>query len=283
MNKSMSPCLNATVSNDRNVALIFTGVNICIAVLASVSNSVALVAIWKGYTRNFKRTPKLLLSLFATNLVTVFVLVSFSMYLFIETFPRYCLFSAHLSAVAFLVLWSSTELFLVTLDRYFVIVNGVHYKLWKKHFPFLLVFEVMAMSGYSLFVYFSLCMLGCNFKLINLVCISSLITINMFVSFVVNFLLAKFVKMNLSLAGRTRNMEKSVVKTVNDITISEGICQAFVIVMMMLYIFSLTVLPSFENLNYIFLLFIQMFSLMKCGIVPLTYIFSNKRIIDSLC
>ena len=283
MNSSMSLCQNATVLHDKNVALIFTGVNTCIAVFATISNIVALVGIWRGYTGNFKRTPKLLLSLFATNLMTVFALTSFSMYLFIETFPRYCLFSAHVSAIVFLVLWSSTELFLVTLDRYLVIVNGVCYKLWKKHFLFLLVFEVIVMSGYSVFVYFSLCMLGCTFKLINIACIASLIAINLFVSFVVNLLLAKFVKKKLSLAGRTRNMEKSVVKTVKNITLSEGICQAVVIVMMILYIFSLRVSSFFEKLNYIFLLFIQMFSLMKCGIVPLTYIFSNKRIIESLC
>ena len=108
-----------------NIILIVVG--LASTIYALTANIVATVGIWLLYKQKMKRTPKLLLSLFATNCLTAFAVALLYLYRFIEGFLQSWYFSVHLSIVVFLILWSSTTVFLVTLDRFLLVIRGSCY------------------------------------------------------------------------------------------------------------------------------------------------------------
>ena len=283
MFNSVTQCFLRPSEHDQIISYIFPFANSVVAGYALVINFIALIGIWLVYKHTMKRTPKLLLSLFATNLLVVLAVASLSVYHFIDGFLQSWLFSAHILLIVFLVLWSSTNVCLVTVDRYLIVIHGTRYRLWKKYFHALVIAEFVTIACYSMFIYFSLKFMGCTVNFVNLSGVVVFITSNLVASFIANILLTRYIRMNTSLAGRTRNMERGVATTVTNMTISDGICQVLLIATTILYICSLTISSRLSKYVNVLLFLLPILSLLRCGTVPMTYILRNKRILNTLC
>ena len=283
MFNSLTRCFTHTSEHDNVFSSILTVVSISVTVYAFFVNIIAFIGIWLVYKKTLKRTPKLLLLLFATNLLFVFAVALLSVYHFIEEFLQSWFFPAHLALVLFLVLWSSTNLCLVAIDRYLIVIHGTRYQFWKKYFHALFFAEFVANIGYSVFIYFGFKFMGCKANYINLLGIVAFIAFHLVMSFVANILLARYIRLNMSILGRTNNMQKNVAKTVASMTIVDGTCQALLIIAMLLFICSVTMSTSLRKHGNLVLFSLTILSLFKCGSVPLTYILRNTRVRNMLC
>ena len=262
---------------------ILTVVSIASALYTFVINVFALIGIWLAYKQKLTRTPKLLLSLFATNLMVVFALVSLSMCHFIDDFHRSWLFSAHISVIVFLVLWSSTNLCLVTLDRYLLLVHGSRHQLLKESFMTCVFAQFVAVAGYSIIIYLGFKFMGCTVNLINLSGIVAFFSFNLCMSLVINIRLVRYIRMNTLIIERSNTMQRGLSKTLTAMTICDDVFLVLLIIVLVIFICSVTLSSGLSKFGPVILVSLSFLSLFKCGTVSLTYIFSNKKVIKALC
>ena len=282
MYNANSTCFNRTVPHDESTELIFTGMNAIIAIFGLLSNSFACIGIWLVYKKTLKRTPKLLLSLFVTNIIAVLAITSLSIYKFFKEIREFLLISAHVSLAVFLVLLSSTTLCLVTVDRYLIVRHGIRYRLWKKHFRNLATVTVITVAAFSSCLFFSLISKKCSLISMMIASIAVAIFFNLAISIAANILLFNFILSNITVIGRSNTKEITVAKTIKKMATFDVSCQTLVILAVSLYVGSIIAWTEIRKYEHVILLFIGTISLLKCGTVPLGYIFSNRRMIHQL-
>ena len=264
-----------------NFILIAAG--LVITIYALVANIVASVGIWRLYRRHMKRTPKLLLSLFATNLLTASAVASLYLYHFIEEFLQSWFFSVHLSIIAFSISWSSTIVLMVTLDRFLLVVRGNCYLYWKKNFCILTIVSGLVDASWSMYFYFGLKYLGCVTNLINLAVFGAILLINLILSLFTNIAMMRYVRKNVSLIGSTRvNMRNEVANTVFAMTMSSTCCQIVLISLLVVFVSSFAIEMAVAKYGGILIVLFIIFVLFNCGTIPLTYIVGNSRMLNTL-
>ena len=193
---------------------------------AFMFNFIALFVTWKVNRRQFSRTVKLLLASFATNIFVAFSVASLSFYLFHDKFIRTWYFSGHVSLVTFFLVCSSTNMFLVTVDRYLLVVRGSWYLRWKKNFHCISCTLTFITSGFVIPLYFVLRECSYSFAVVNLSVLAVYLYGTLFGSLLTNIVMMRFIRKQMSQIGSSRpNLKKKVSKTVCIMTVSVGFFQ----------------------------------------------------------
>ena len=283
MSSSIERCFHIASERTDDLIDVLSVINLIAAAYALIANCFAFHGIWLIYKSDLTRTPKLLLFLFAINIVTTIAVALLPIYHIIDTYFQSWFFSLHIILIVILVLWSSSNCCLVSIDRYFIVKHGSQYRLWKKYFHVLYFGEIFIISSYAIYLYISLQFMDCTTNKINFSSIAVFISLNMALSIFSNLLLTTYLKNNISLAGRIHNLDRSIIKSVMKMTFSDLIFQLVQVSTMITYgcvvIFS-TKLSVYSNFIVYLLAVISVF---HCGIVPLYYILINERVLKIFC
>ena len=252
--------------------------SIIVTICSITANTLASFGVWSLYRRPMGRTPKLLLSLFVTNCLTVFAVVSLCLYRFTEEFQQLFYYSIHISIIAFLTLWSSEMVFLVTLDRYLIIVRGRWYLLFKKSFPFLLFGCAFIISTFSAYMFYAMTYMGSTANIIHLLVYGGILAINLTLCLLFNVKMLIYVRRKLTLVGSIGvGLRNSVAKTVFSMTLSSTFCQTFQITVLEFFVTSILTKSNISNCGYMLGILFIYCVMTHAGITPLIYFLRNKR------
>lgn len=278
MFNAITECLLRRNGYDDVTDITLTVIGITNTVYVVAVNIVAFVAICLLYGRHLKRTPKLLLSLFATNLLIALAVTSLLVYHLVVEFRQSWFFSAHMSSIVFLILWSSTNVFFVTIDRYLLVVRGRRYLFWKKNFNVFFIVAIISIAGFSVYFYFGLKLMGCTTNAINLTIFSLILLTNLVASSISNAAMMKYLRKNVSGIGSRSNVRNDIAKTVYAMTVTAGFCQSAMVVLMVFYIVTCVVDTPVTEYGNVVLVSFSILVLFKCGTFPLIYVLRNSRI-----
>ena len=168
---------------------------------------------------------------------------------------------------------------LVTVDRYLLVVRGKYYLVWKRNFIICVVITTCINTGFTISFYFGLKTCVYAVTVVNLSVVLAILMMNLVVSFVTNVAMMKYVRKNMSCIGSSRpKIKNKVAKTVFVMTISDGICQLLVVLLVTFFTVSFaTESPATKYGNVVVTCFLVIV-LFKCGTFPLIYILRNSRI-----
>ena len=274
-----STCFLYHVTFDQVTKFTLFGFGLANTSYAVVLNIIAFLGTWKIHKRHMTRTAKLLLSLFAINLLVAFAVILLSVYQFMDDFLQSWYFSAHLSTLVFLILWSSTNILLVTVDRYLLVIRGKCYLFWKRNFLVVVVLTTCIILGFSISFYFGLKTCTYQLTVVNLAVFSAILLVNLIVCFVTNIAMMKYVRRNMSCIGSSRpKMKNKVAKTVCAMAISAGLCQVLLVLLLTFFTVSFATESSATKYGNVVVTCFIIIVLFKCGTFPLIYIIRNTRI-----
>lgn len=246
---------------------------------AFMFNSIALFATWNVNRRQFSRTVKLLLVSFAINIFVAFSVASLSIYLFYDDFIQTWYFSAHLSLVTFFLVCSSTNMFLVTVDRYLLVVRGSWYLRWKRNFQCISCMLTFITSGFAIPLYFVLRECRYSFAVVYLSVLAAYLYGSLFGSLLTNIVMMRFIRKQMSAIGSSRpNLKKKVSKTVCFMTVSVGFFQFLLASLVTLLTISYTVETFLLKFRSGLIISSIIVSLFKCCTFPFIYIVRNSQI-----
>lgn len=266
------------IENESLAVSVLVIAGIVVAVYSIIANICALIGIWKVHKDTLTRTPKLLLMLFSTNILSVLAVASFPVYSLIGDCHQRWFFSVHTLVIAFFILWSPTNVCLVTIDRYLIVKHGSQYRFWKNHFQALVVIELLTVASFSVFIYIALKSLGCTVNVINLTCTSVFTAVNMVISYRMNVLLSRYLHVNVSLADRVHNLGRDIAKLVANITVIDGIAHLALICTVTLYIIIITISSPLTQYSNAVLFALPMLCNFTRSTSPLYYVLKNRRI-----
>ena len=232
----MDNCTSTNTTLDGNLGLLG---GYCIAISYSIIfNILAIIAVIKIYKNELTRTPKLLISLFVTQVLTSLSVCTLYAYQIKDFAKENCnLYRIHIFIIAFSMTWSSVTLTFTSIDRYLLVLRGSIYIKWKRSFPALIL---------STFIIYCLLVFGINLILLTLrVKSSELITVSLTIFLLLlSGITALFINVYTVIYIRTRlisdtcsrvKYKKRVVSTILSITFSSIFLECVVIALLMAF------------------------------------------------
>lgn len=245
---------------------------------ASVANIIALVAIWKLYRRELGRTPKLLISLFVTNLLLVLAIVLlYCTRSFVAT-ENSELFSIQMEIIIFLSMWSCVTLTIISIDRYLLVIRGTIYVKWKKYFHVCFSLAFAFCLVYVIAFHLVVFIYDCDSILVILTLLVAILMTNVISSILTNFLMMRYVQRCLlsDTASRAR-LRDTVARTLLWMTVAASFTQLAVISLIVTYICGIEYGTFTTKNNEIIITTMPILILFQSGTIPFIYFFRNVR------
>ena len=249
-----------------------------LAVLSVSINVFASIGVWQLYQRHMTRTPKLLLLLFVTNCITVFAVELLYLYHFIDGFLQSWYFIIHLSLIVYLISWSSTVVFLVTLDRFLLVLRGKWYLIWKKNFGTLIFVATAFNIALSIYAFYGLAYMKCKENVIHLSVYGALLTLDLFLSLLINIKMIRNIRRKASVVGTVGiNLRSRVAKTVVSMTLCSACFQALLVSVIAVVSSCFLTKIRFASQGGAMLFSAITMIVSHAGALPLIYIRRNNR------
>jgi len=248
------------------------------------TNVYAVFGICRTNRKKLCRTSKLMLHMCVIHLLISVSSISLATYYYINQYRSEWLVTLHISIIVWLSLEAVCNVFILTVDRYMLVVRGKCYLFWKKKciFSIITLKSLNALQGICTFI--TLNLESCVPVISFMFCVVFFILIVFVLTLVSNIALIKYVRRKMSSFATVRvNAKRQLSITMTIITISVSFCEITSISFLLWFITDSFILKKQPEYGLDLIKIVLFVILFHCANFSFIYIIRNSDIKLMFC